>query len=71
MDELALEPAARERIWWGTAAAWLGRHLPTPAPRPPAPSHTDWPARLPVAPSDDDPDASLFDRPLRLMPRCC
>jgi predicted TIM-barrel fold metal-dependent hydrolase len=71
MDQLALEPAARERIWWGTAAAWLGLHLPKPAARPPAPSHSAWPARLPAAPSDDDPDSSFFDRPLRLMPRCC
>lgn len=24
MDELGLDAAAREQIWWGTAAAWLG-----------------------------------------------
>lgn len=67
-DALSLDDATRERIWSGTAAAWLG--IP-PAPRPPA---TGWLGR-PQAPS---PSASSRSAPgsssrsaSRFAPRCC
>ncbi|MFN3886644.1 MAG: amidohydrolase family protein [Aquabacterium sp.] len=79
MAQLGLDAAAQERIWSGTAAAWLGRHCP--APRPPdgrnrtrarrASLFTGWPRGEQPGSQDSTDSASSAGRPLRFVPRCC
>ncbi|HET7867401.1 MAG TPA: amidohydrolase family protein [Burkholderiaceae bacterium] len=59
LDALLVDAPARQQIWSGTAAAWLGGALPTPTARP-----------RPAPPQDDDEPALPFVT-RRWAPRCC
>jgi len=58
LDELGLDAAARERIWSGTAAAWLGLPRPPETPRFPGATLDATPAALPDTPPNASPSTS-------------